>query len=288
LFNSNHIDGLFVAANDGKRGGTAVTTDFSKELLPGEINTFVIIQVDDNPSGNTLTGGITVKLNNSEIAPDPNWKASHQAFTNKPGYAQINIITAGDAKGPIGDGEYIITPSQPNKGGAVWTSTKVDLGNNFTINAEIYLGTNDGGADGVALLFQGKGNKLVGVGGELGYKGVSPSFIVEFDTYQNGDFNDPPEDHVGVRMDGDPKHTTGAAKDFSTVANLEDGRYHPISFIWYADSQTFDLKVDNVLIFQKKAFANKKALEGKDVYFGFTAATGSLFNEHKVKSISLN
>lgn len=72
LFNSLHPKGYYVEANDGKRGGQNVTTDFTKQLAVGEINTFVIVQVDDNCCKNTLTGGITVKLNNNTIpAVDP-------------------------------------------------------------------------------------------------------------------------------------------------------------------------------------------------------------------------
>lgn len=73
VFNSAHPNGTNMNAADGKRGGKDITIDFTSALRVGEINTFVIIQVDDNPGGNTLKGGVTLKLNNNEVKPT-NWK----------------------------------------------------------------------------------------------------------------------------------------------------------------------------------------------------------------------
>ena len=175
--------------------------------------------------------------------------------------------------------EYRLTRNFSNSSGAVWSASEIDLNKNFTIKAEIYLGDKDGGADGMALVFQHKDNHLVGKGGYLGYKDVSPSLIVEFDTYQNnvkGEmFNDPAEDHVGILINGSPIHNL-AAKDYVTVNNLEDGEYHPIQFTWHAENQTFDLILDGEPIFTNRQFPSDVLTGPNDrkVDWGFTAATG--------------
>lgn len=190
--------------------------------------------------------------------------------------------------------EHILTKDLENQKGAVWSEQKFDFNENFAISAEMYLGTTNDGDDGLALVFQAKGNHIVSDGGGLGYQGISPSIAIEFDTYHNGDKtprqavnvnnNDPVEDHVGIRTDGDPVHT---ASDYVDVGNLEDGKYHPITFEWNASQKTFNLSLDGKQLFNKRSIP-KSGLAGQQVYFGFTAATGGLSNEHKVRSISVS
>ena len=219
--------------------------------------------------------------------PDATWR-----FVDT---SPVTMVTAGDSETNEADAaEHILTRDLEDQKGAVWTEQKIDFDENFRISAEIYLGTKDDGADGLALVFQAKGNHIVSDGGGLGYQGISPSIAIEFDTYHNGDKtpkqavnvnnNDPVEDHVGIRADGDPVHT---ASDSVEVENLEDGEYHPITFEWNASQQTFNLSLDGKQIFKEKSIP-ENGLAGQQVYFGFTAATGGLSNEHKVRSISFS
>lgn len=209
----------------------------------------------------------------------------------------LEMVTAGDAETTTGvDAERILTRDLEYQNGAIWNEQKIDFNENFRISAEIYLGTkDDDGADGLALVFQMKDNHFVSQGGGLGYQGISPSIVIEFDTYHNGDEtpihmrgatnnNDPVEDHVGLRTDGSPVHT---ASDYVVVENLEDGKYHPITFEWNASQQTLNLSLDGKQIFKEKSIP-ENGLAGQQVYFGFTAATGGLSNEHKVRRISVS
>lgn len=70
IYNSKN-DATYVPAKDAMRGGREVIVDFTKYVVPNEINTFVIVQIDDNCCGNNLTGGLTVKLNNTVLTPNP-------------------------------------------------------------------------------------------------------------------------------------------------------------------------------------------------------------------------
>ena len=232
---------------------------------------------------------------------DKNWEKDHvlvtaKAWTTTPSIATVAMVTAGDAATNKADAaELTLTRDLENQKGAIWSDQKINFNESFTISAEIYLGTkDDDGADGLALVFQAKGNHIVSDGGGLGYQGISPSIVIEFDTYHNGDKtpiqavnvnnNDPVEDHVGLRTDGNPLHT---ASDYVKVENLEDGKYHPITFEWNAGQKTFNLSLDGKQIFKVRSIPDN-GLAGQQVYFGFTAATGGLSNEHKVRSISFS
>jgi hypothetical protein len=89
LFNSKYPNGHYIEANDAKRGGNNFITDFTAYLALGEINTFAIIQVDDNPTGNMLNGGISVKIDGNDVMPEPKWIEEHKSFFEKPGYAEL-------------------------------------------------------------------------------------------------------------------------------------------------------------------------------------------------------
>lgn len=88
IYNSNN-DATFVPAKDAVRGGKDFTVDFTTYVKLNEINTFVIVQVDDNCCGNNLTGGITVKLNNTELIPTPAWVKDNTSWiTESPDYTK--------------------------------------------------------------------------------------------------------------------------------------------------------------------------------------------------------
>ena len=100
------------------------------------------------------------------------------------------------------------------KQGSFWNETPLDLSESFEIIVKPTFGciteSADGG-DGIAFLLQanGIGQLPTGDGGNLGYNGISPSLVVQFDTYRDNpiiypDNNDPGGgffpyyDHVGL------------------------------------------------------------------------------------------
>ncbi|MCB1094100.1 MAG: hypothetical protein KDN22_00795 [Verrucomicrobiae bacterium] len=287
IYNSMHLAGTYVEGSDGKRGGKNFKIDFSEYVVVGEVNTFTIVQVDDNPGGNLLTGGITVFLNGAVLEPDPK-----PLPPKVEGYAEPKFNLVGNAKQVEGQPqEYSLTTDEVIKdgdkfvggGGAVWTTSELDLSRNFTLKAEIYLGKNDtNGADGLALVIQNTSNSTMGTGEGLGYDTIAPSYAVEFDTFQNPHLNDPAADHVGARGNGSAKHEPN---DFKEVVNLEDGKWHPIEFTWNAAAKTFNLTLDSEMVFEGKSFPKADGLTKG--YFGFTATTGGYANQQSVRNMIL-
>ena len=50
------------------------------------------------------------------------------------------------------------------------------------LEAELFLGNQDFGADGIAFVIQPISNDEGSLGGGIGYAGISPSIAIEFDT----------------------------------------------------------------------------------------------------------
>lgn len=188
-------------------------------------------------------------------------------------------------------------PNVLHQAGAVWNSTPVDLSKSFVINASIYLGIQDNGADGVAFVLQNAGLNVIGLdGGGIGYHGIpGQSFIVEFDTYQNLQpwffTGDPVQDHIGFMSQGSAFHNapTALLPPIALAQNIEDGLYHSAKFAWDAAAKTMTV----TFLGQNHSYTGDivNTIFGGNamVYWGFTAATGSSFDlsgatqsEHRV------
>ena len=76
-----------------------------------------------------------------------------------------------------------------------------------------------GGAHGLAFVMQQRSNVAGSTEQGLGYEGVSPSFVVEFDTFDNGGGSNPSDNHIGVNVNGD----TASAAMTSPFEDMSDG-----------------------------------------------------------------
>lgn len=106
-----------------------------------------------------------------------------------------------------------LTPAEPQKRGAIFSATQVNpqesFENDFAISmhdstcCENPPGLGLKPADGMAFVIQSQSITAgEGLGGSLGYSGITPSVIVEFDIFNNVGF-EPLTDHVSIMKDGD-------------------------------------------------------------------------------------
>ena len=110
-----------------------------------------------------------------------------------------NFILNGNATQPIPD-TYDLTQAIGNQSGSAWNSVTLDLNQPFNFDVDLFFGFNDFGADGIAFVLQQVNTSVGSSGGGIGYAGISPSFGVEFDTWQNGNRADPVYDHIAIQQ----------------------------------------------------------------------------------------
>jgi gliding motility-associated-like protein len=202
-------------------------------------------------------------------------------------YAQYSLV--GNAV-KINPTTYRITQDSMWQNGSVWNTTQIDLSKSFDLFFELYFGSHDDGADGMSFTLQRQGTNAGGPGGGLGASGITPSLIVEYDTYQNVDYTDPVFDHIAIERDGVADHTlpafhlAGPVQTSSTSADIEDGTWHNTRVRWDATSKTISVYFDCVL---RLTFSNdivSTIFAGNPmVYYGFTAATGGATNEQSIR-----
>lgn len=173
-----------------------------------------------------------------------------------------------------------------NQAGYVWSQNLVNFELNFNLEAELYLGSQDFGADGIAFVLQPLSNSEGSLGGGIGYSGISPSLAVEFDTWWNSG-NDPiQEDHVALIANGEPwvLAAHSAYTPYVGVDNLEDGQWHPISIIWNSTDQSLNVTLDNETVISTNIDIPMIFFDGNpDLYWGFTSATGGANNLQQVR-----
>lgn len=250
----------------------------SSGYTPSDLND-ALNSFNNNYDGGTTNGGYT-------ICPNP-----------------CGFVVNGNAT-QSGTQCFQLTTSDFHTVGSVFSTTPLDMTQNFQVNASMNFGVNDGGGDGIAFVLQGEGPHYIGnYGAGIGYHrfdgsnacmpvdnpGPVPSFIVEFDTYENHtidcqDIGDVAADHIGFQSHSNAYHTSpyALAAPQAFPVNIEDGQNHDVLFYWDATAKSmiviFTLSTNPLLTqtytYSGDIVANQLA-GNSSVYFGFTGSNGS-------------
>ncbi|MEM7659606.1 MAG: hypothetical protein AAF399_26055, partial [Bacteroidota bacterium] len=199
---------------------------------------------------------------------------------------QAQYVVNGDAANI--NGCYRLTQDQNSQSGSVWYLDQVNINEPFELYVDIFLGCKDGdGADGMAFVLQQVSTSVGSQGGGMGYQGISPSFAVEMDTWQNVDVNDPSYDHIAFMSQGVIDHQAlnniaGPVQIIAGQDNAEDCAEHKFRVSWNPDSLLFKVWIDCDLRLQYTGDLINTFFNGDpNVFWGFTAATGGFNNEHR-------
>ena len=179
-----------------------------------------------------------------------------------------------------------LTPQSNSQTGAAWALARQDVSAPWTSEFVIEM---DGTADGMAFVIQNSSTTAIGGdGGSLAYEPIPNSVAIEFDTYANGDKNDPDDNHVAVLTRGTQgnttNHQTAELGVTSLITDLSDGGTHMIRVEYVPGA--LRVYVDDVIPSLQVAIDLEQtlSLSGGEAYVGFTAATGGLPQAHYVHS----
>ena len=204
--------------------------------------------------------------------------------------AQLGI-THGDAQN-LGGGCYRLTNNSNNQRGSVWYFGTVDVSESWEMTADVYLGTNNSGADGMVFVIRSSdASVLGGNGGRMGYGGnaatrIEPSIGVQMDTYQGNNHGDPWYDHLAIHRDGAVNHNSGNAlagpvPALASFGNIENNTEYALRVTYNASTQM--MKVYWNCVERLSEVVDIEGIIGtNEVKWGFTAATGGLDNLHRV------
>ncbi|MCF8463750.1 MAG: PKD domain-containing protein [Flavobacteriales bacterium] len=177
---------------------------------------------------------------------------------------------------------YQLTPDLPYMGGSVWNVNQINLTQPFDYNFEVWLDCSNWGADGIAFVLQPVNINQGGGSSSLGYGGITPSLVIELDTWPNDvTMMDPQEDHIAIMRNGDSNHggvnnLAGPVVASSTLNNIEDCGWHTIRITWQPSLNTLAVFFDGVFRTSYTADIINTIFGGaSQVYWGWTGGTGS-------------
>lgn len=199
-------------------------------------------------------------------------------------------IIFGGTTDTLGSECYQLTGLTAAAGGYVYEQTPLNLNQSFDLSYDVWLGDNDNGADGIVFVLRGglTGSLIGSSGGSIGFSGsgfTSNSFGIEIDTWQNGDYGDPVEDHIGIFRNGPVDHTAsnslaGPVPALSGGGNMEDGENHGLRVTWNPNTDVLRVYLDCSLRISLEVDLIDDVFNGDNlVHWGFLGTTGGGFNE---------
>lgn len=178
-----------------------------------------------------------------------------------------------------------LVPDYQYESGAAWYKKAIDLNMPFEMQICLVLGCEDEeGADGIVFVFYPHINRNgSGFWGEgMGFAGLRPSLGIEFDTYRNYHLGDPAEDHLAIMANGETHHAQTLVGPI-VLPNLENCERHPMRILWNPDDQKLQVYLDDELRAVYDGDLVNTIFRGNSaVYWGVTAATGRLSNNHDI------
>lgn len=187
----------------------------------------------------------------------------------------------------VSDSCFQLTAEEFNQVGSIWFEEKISLDESFDVLMDLYFGCRDSGADGIVFGLQPVSTSIGQSGGGIGFSGVSPSFAVEFDTYQNP--ADPAQDHIAIIKNGELVHSAPNGSLAGPVSaningnNIEDCEFHQMRVTWDVATLTATVYFDcEERLSYTGDIVNEIFNGDPEVFWGFTAATGGEFNVQQV------
>lgn len=195
----------------------------------------------------------------------------------------IDLIPTGDAFA-LGTDCIQLTTTGLSQQGCAWSPNMVDFSQPFSNNIIMNFGTNNGGADGICMVYHldPAGMAACGIGGgQIGSGGIQNSFIIEFDTWDNGAaVDDIPNDHVSVDVNGDMLNAINGPFD---LGNIEDGNDYEVLFTWDPSTNFYEIYFDGNLVLSGNYDIINNCFNGNSMaWCGFTGSTGGASNNQTV------
>ncbi len=211
-----------------------------------------------------------------------------------------------------GNGLVRLTTAQASAAqtASAWNTTKIDLTQPFDMTFSMFFGCNKDpltGGDGMTFTLHndprglnatGAGFGFLGIGGSAA-ESIKPALSLEFDTFDataSGGSNEIASDHIAIDLNGDVNvgqsfiGSDGLSKTVQAIASARDledcaensDNFYTVRIKWDPTAKTLELYEEGnalpSLVYTNDLIVN---LFGNvnEVYWGFTAATGSASNE---------
>jgi len=184
------------------------------------------------------------------------------------------------------DTTVMLTDNLLQQTGVMWYKHDIDLREDFHVELDIFFGCSDGGADGISFILHPE--LSMGSNGEgMAVGGLSPSFGVEMDTYQNFHLKDAHFDHAALMANGVSNHKLGLTEPVPLLPkkeNVENCTFYTVKFLWDSRSQIFTYEFNGIERIRRKIdLISLIFKDNSNVFWGLGAATAQKRNKQLVR-----
>jgi len=139
-------------------------------------------------------------------------------------------------------------------------------------------------ADGITFIMHNDSKHVGEYGVGIGYRGISPSVVVEFDTFFNGAEGDPNNNHIGINLNGDTKSVATVAAPLP----LANGSTRHAWIEYDGSAKRIDVRISDSAKRPTEVTLSHSidlgAVLQDTANVGFTAGTGTYDQEHHIES----
>lgn len=204
---------------------------------------------------------------------------------------QLNGSAAGITN-PVVPGNALRLTNGFSQSGSAFLSDSITLNDQASFSARFDFritrptGSFDGdgwGADGLAFVVQTVSNSVGGAGGGIGYRYIPNSMGVEFDTWNNGIWDDNDGNHVGINLEGDVDSVVQA----SVAPRLNNGGVWTAWVDYDGVNDLLEVRLSDVGVRSNLALLSYNVdltsiLGSPNAFIGFTSGTGSAGGDHDI------
>ena len=190
-----------------------------------------------------------------------------------------------------------LTPAVGSMEGAAWYNVEkpyvsVPWETTFAFNLNENFDA-PGGSDGFTFVIQNhQPTYLAGGGGTLGYYALPNSLVVEFDTFQNSEVNDPSSSHISVHTNGTDSNSWDEALSigaYTTPTIIDDATTHTAKISYVPGTLKVYLDdLSNPVITASIDLNETLSLDAGGAWIGFTATTGGGYQNHDILNWTYN
>ncbi|MDA8443280.1 MAG: cadherin-like beta sandwich domain-containing protein, partial [Peptococcaceae bacterium] len=221
-------------------------------------------------------------------------KSNYLSFKYPDFASNTNLLQINRNAALINGNTLELTPNKTNQAGSVFYKKEYSLVNDRSFSTYFSFKLSGRGgigqADGIVFALQTVSNTAGSLGGGLGFAGLNPAVGVEFDTWHNGENNDPTAPHIGLDINGSVKSAATAL----TPWDIRDGNVYYAWIDYNGPDKTIEVRLNTtptrpaspVLTYNKLDL--ESILNQSEVYVGFTGATGGASQEQDILSWYFN
>lgn len=147
------------------------------------------------------------------------------------------------------------------------------------------------GADGLVFVVQTVSNNVGTGGGGIGYEGIPNSIGIEFDTWNNGWWDDDNGNHVGIDINGN----IDSALQANVATRMNNGGIWSAWVDYNGNTDALEVRLAEGIAALRPVNALltytvdlTTVLQTTNAFVGFTAGTGAAYNNHDVLAWQFN